>query len=577
MCLRRGIVVSINSDSAEHARRLNTEAAKMIKYGGLTEDEALALVTINPAKQLRIDNRVGSIEAGKDADVVIWNRHPLSSYALPDRVYIDGALYYDRSKEDQRVTDLKTKKDALLKAEKDAAEKAKAEKADKGDKKAPEGPSPASPSEPAPAAERSEAAPARAERGPVPAAVHITNDAPAIAITNARIVPVTSPVIEKGTILIKGGRIVALGRDVAVPQGADVIDATGSEVYPGWIEPSTSLGLDEPGPRGFQDTSEQTPLNPELRTRVAFHVESDGIPVARSNGVTTVGVAPDGGILGGEVAVMNLDGWTWEQATLRQSAGISMQFPPVRPPRRFGAAPGRDESYDDLKKARDKKLDDVVALLERARAYSAMPPASRPTDWVLESLVPVIDGAAPVFVGADSEADIKDAVAFADRAKIRIVLVGGAESPLVASLLKQKNIPVVFGPVQDLPTRPDFHQADRYRAGAALADAGVKFAFTMGGDETFERDLPYQAAESIAWGLSRDAALRALTIDAAAILGVDKEVGSLEPGKLANLFIAKGDPLEVRTEVTEVIIAGRRVGVDNIHRQFYEKWSKRGN
>ena len=131
MCLRRGIVVSINSDSAAHARRLNTEAAKMIKYGGLTEDEALALVTINPAKQLRIDNRVGSIEVGKDADVVIWNRHPLSSYALADRVFIDGALYYDRSKEDQRVTDLKTKKDALLKAEKEAAEKAKAEKGDR--------------------------------------------------------------------------------------------------------------------------------------------------------------------------------------------------------------------------------------------------------------------------------------------------------------------------------------------------------------------------------------------------------------------------------------------------------------
>ena len=299
-----------------------------------------------------------------------------------------------------------------------------------------------------------------AELGPA----HLVNDSAAIAIINARIVPVTSPVIEKGTIVMKGGRIVALGPDVAVPAGAQVIDAAGGEVYPGWIEPATSLGLDEPGPRGFQDTSEQTPLNPELRTRDAFHVESDGIPVARSNGVTTVGVAPDGGILGGEVAVMNLDGWTWEQATLRKSAGISMQFPPVRLPRRFGAPPPRDESYDDLKKARDKKLDDVVALLERARAYSAMPPASRPTDWVLESLVPVIDGAAPVFVGADSEADIKDAVAFADRAKIRIVLVGGAESPLVASLLKQKNIPVVFGPVQDLPTRPDFHQADRYRA-----------------------------------------------------------------------------------------------------------------
>jgi imidazolonepropionase-like amidohydrolase len=567
MCLRRGIVVSINSDSAEHARRLNTEAAKMIKYGGLTEDEALALVTINPAKQLRIDSRVGSIEVGKDADVVIWNHHPLSSYALADRVYIDGTLYYDRSKEDQRVTDLKTKKDALLKTEKEAAEKAKAERDGKEGKDADEH-KPVSLG-----AGWGGSTSVRYPAGLPP--VHITNDSPAIAITNARIVPVTSAVIEKGTIVMKAGRIVALGPDVAVPAGAEVIDATGSEVYPGWIEPATSLGLDEPGPRGFQDTSEQTPLNPELRTRDAFHVESDGIPVARSNGVTTVGVAPDGGILGGEVAVMNLDGWTWEQATLRKSAGISMQFPPVRPARRFGAPPARDETYDDLKKARDKKLDDVVALLERARAYSAEPPASRPADWILESLVPIVDGAQPIFVSADSEADIKDAVAFADRAKIRIVIVGGAESPLVASLLKQKNIPVVFGPVQDLPTRPDSHQADRYRAGAALADAGVKFAFTIGGDETFERDLPYEAAESIAWGLSREAALRALTIDAAAILGVDKEVGSLEPGKLANLFIARGDPLEVRTEVTEVIIAGRRVGVDNIHRQFYEKWSKR--
>jgi imidazolonepropionase-like amidohydrolase len=575
MCLRRGIVVSINSDSAEHARRLNTEAAKMIKYGGLSEDEALALVTINPAKQLRIDNRVGSIEVGKDADLVVWNHHPLSSYALPDRVYIDGTLYYDRTKEDQRVSDIKAKKEALLKAEKDAAEKAKAEKA--GDK----GPSGKGESESSPAAERSEAAPARVERGTMPASVsepapvHITNDAPTIAIMNARIVPVTSPVIEKGTLVIKGGRIVALGPDVAVPAGADVIDATGSEVYPGWIEPNTSLGLDEPGPRGFQDTSEQTPLNPELRTRVAFHVESDGIPVARSNGVTTVGVAPNGGVLGGEVAVMNLDGWTWEQATLRNVAGISMQFPPIRPPRRFGAPPPKDESYDDLKKARDKKVDEVAALLARAHAYSAMPSASRPTDWVLQALVPVVDNALPIFVNADTESDIKDAVAFADRAKVRIIIVGGAEAPLVASLLKQKNIPVVFGPVQDLPTRQDFHQADRYRAAAALAEAGVKFAFTIGGDETFERNLPYQAAESIAWGLGRDAALRALTIDAAAILGVDKEVGSLEPGKLANLFIARGDPLEVRTEVTEVIVAGRRVGVDNIHRQFYEKWSKR--
>ena len=127
LCLRKGIVVSINSDSAEHARRLNTEAAKMMKWGGLTEDEALSLVTINPARQLHIDAHVGSIEVGKDADLVIWSHHPLSSYALADQVFIDGTRYYDRAKEDDRLTAIRTKKDTLLKAEKDAEKARKAE------------------------------------------------------------------------------------------------------------------------------------------------------------------------------------------------------------------------------------------------------------------------------------------------------------------------------------------------------------------------------------------------------------------------------------------------------------------
>src|SRR4029453_704865 len=114
---RKGVLVSVNSDSAEHARRLNTEAAKSMKWGGLTEDEALSLVTINPAKQLRIDNRVGSLEVGKDADVAIWNHHPLSSYAIVERVYIDGTVYYDRKGEESRLTGLKKEKSSLAAAE----------------------------------------------------------------------------------------------------------------------------------------------------------------------------------------------------------------------------------------------------------------------------------------------------------------------------------------------------------------------------------------------------------------------------------------------------------------------------
>jgi len=579
LCLRQGIVVSVNSDSAEHARRLNTEAAKMIKWGGLSEDEALSLVTINPAKQLRIDQRVGSIEVGKDADLVIWNRNPLSSYALADRVYIDGTLYYDRSKEEQRVEDIRTKKETLLKAEKEllkdrekakAGEKAKGEEEGKGGEEAKEGEG---------AENRKEmavAAPSVKPAASAAASRRARMDVPTLAIINARIVPVASPVIEKGTIVLKAGRIDALGPDLAVPPGAEIIDAAGQEVNPGWIDPTSTIGLVEPGPRGFQDTAESADFNPELRARVAYHAESDAIPVARSNGVTSVGVTPTGGILGGQIPVMNLDGWTWEEATLSPLAGLTMQFPPMQPPRAFGARePKRDETYEELKKARDKKLDAVAALLRRARAYAALPPAARPTDWALQALVPIVEGAVPLFVAADREADIKDAVAFAEREHVHLVITGARESPLVASLLKKKDVAIVLGPVQTLPTRDDSHQAATYRTAAALADAGVRFAFTAGDDETFERTLPYQAAQSIAWGLPREAALRALTLDAATILGVADQIGSLEPGKVANLFIARGDPLEARTEITEVIINGRRVGVDNIHRQFYEKWAKR--
>jgi len=568
---RKGVLVSINSDSAEHSRRLNTEAAKSIKWGGLSDDEALAMVTLNPARQLRVADRVGSIEAGKDADLVIWNRHPLSNYAVADRVYIDGALYYDRSTEDARVAELASKKAALVQAEKDAAAKEK-----KDDKK------PEAPEAPPTTTATNGTNGANGTNGgglkPLENAKSVKNpEKPAslVAITNARIHPITAASIERGTIVLRAGRIEALGATVAVPSGAQVIDAAGADVYPGFIDPSTALGLDEPGPRGFADTAESVEYNPHLRTRTAYHPDSEAIAVARSNGVTTVGVAPTGGILAGEVAVMQLDGWTWEEATLRPSAGIAFQFPPIVRPRSFGAAPDRDKAYADLKKERDRKLDTLADLLARARAYSRTPPAAKVADWVLAALVPVVEGELPLVVTANREADIRDAVAFAEREHVRMVIDGGAEAPRVAALLKEKQVPVILGPVLQLPTRPDDHHAATYKAAAALAEAGVTFALSGGSDATNVRLLPYQASQSVAWGLPRDKALSAITIDAATILGVASEVGSLEPGKRANLFISKGDPLEARTEITHVFINGRNVGVDNIHKRLYEKHAAR--
>jgi imidazolonepropionase-like amidohydrolase len=604
---RKGVLVSINSDSAEHARRLNTEAAKTIKWGGLSEDEAFATVTINPAKQLRIDNRVGSLEPGKDADVVIWNRHPLSSYAIVERVYIDGTVYYDRRGEEGRLTSLRKEKSSLAAAEsgtRSATSNPQSEEqqggttrekpdADERRLRPERGAKPPGESErgwgPA-SSERSTSGPRAGDEGlqatgtTGSAAATTTQAKPAgsvVAITNATIHPITRPTIDWGTIVLRGGRIEAVGANVSVPAGAKVVDAAGAHVYPGFINARTQIGLNEPGPRGFEDVSEMLDFNPQLRTRVAYHAESDSIAVARTNGITTVAVMPGGGTFGGEVAVMNLDGWTWEEATLKPNVGITFNFPLIGGGGgrggggRGGGGGGGGEglTYDDMKRTRDRRLDDIARLFDQVRAY-AKAGADKKVDWTLEALVPVAEGRLPLVTSVNRAQDIRDAVAFADRIKVKIVVSGGTEANMVAPLLKEKNIPVILGNVLSLPANEDAFHAATYQLAGELSLAGVKVAFSTS-DAAYVRIVPYHAAMSVAWGMNRDEALKALTINAAEILGVADRVGSLEPGKDANLFVAKGDPLEIRTAITHVFINGKDVGLDSKHERLYQKYIAR--
>ena len=566
LMVRKGVLVSINSDSAEHARRLNTEAAKTIKWGGLTEDEAFALVTINPAKQLRIDDRVGSLEPGKDADVVIWSHHPLSSYAVADRVYIDGTLYYDRQAETARLTQVTREKQMLAASE-------------RPEKAAPATTEPQPRSAPRIADSNARSAGTSGTNGHGTSGSGTDGEQPGtsgevVAITNARIHPVTSATIPRGTIVIRGGSIDAVGADVRAPAGATVIDAGGADVYPGWIDGRTTLGLAEPGANSFYDVNEMLDFNQVLRAIVAYKADSDAIPVARANGVTTAAVVPSGGILGGQAAVVNLDGWTFEEAALRPMAGISFQFPTVGRQGGFGPNPDLNRDYEELKKERDAKLDEVATLIERARAYARTPQAQRTIDWSLEAMVPIVERRAPLLTFADRETEIRDAIAFADRHEVRIVITGGMESPLVAPLLAEKGIPVILGDVLELPSREDMPHAATYAAAGELARAGVKFAFGTGGYQNV-RLVPYNAAISVAWGLPRDRAIRALTIDAAEILGVADRIGSIERGKAANLVVAKGDPLEIRTEITHVFINGRSVGLETRQVELYRKYAAR--
>ncbi len=276
--------------------------------------------------------------------------------------------------------------------------------------------------------------------------------------------------------MIRGKKIEAIGANVPVPAGAKVVDAAGADVYPGFINARTQMGLNEPGPRGFEDVNEMLDVNPQLRTRVAYHAESDAIPVARANGITTVAVMPGGGTFGGEVAVMNLDGWTWEEATLRPNAGITFNFPALGGGGGRGGGGrggGRGGTRTHLRGT------EARARSARRRARTAVRPgrapmpgraSARPWTGRSKRSYRSSNGSFRSSCRRIARQDIKDAVAFADRVKVNIVISGGMEANRVAQLLKEKNIPVILGNVLTLPASEDaFHAATYQLAGELVA------------------------------------------------------------------------------------------------------------
>ncbi len=548
----KGVNVSINSDSAEHARRLNTEAAKSVRWGDLNDDQALALVTINPARQLGIADRVGSLEVGKDADVVIWNHHPLSTYAIVEKTYIDGKLYYDRETDLVRVAAVEKEKAELM-----AQLNAGRGQAGRGGRGA-----------------AASAMPAPSE-GPGnlfniesrPVTIQYNADGPTWAITNARIVTMAGAVIERGTIVIDGNRIQSVGANVSAPPGASTVDARGASVYPGFIDGATDLAIREPGVSGMDDVSEMLDFNQMLRTRVAYQSDSDAIPVARVEGITNAAIFMGGGVITGEVPLMSLDGWTWEENAVRPSAGLGMSFPGGGGGGRGGRGGGGGgaNAQDQIRKLND--------MLARTKAYMANP--TRAMNWDLEPFIPLLKGEMPLYVQAGSAEAIRDAIGWAEAQGVNIVIRTSGQSAVEqAELLARKRVPVILGEILSLPQGEDSFHAASYQAPGKLAAAGVTFAFSSGGYSNV-RLIPFQAAMAVAWGLDRDAALRALTIDAAKIFGADRALGTIQAGKLANLFVVNGDPLELRSRVQHVVIAGRDVPLESKHTELFKRYMGR--
>ena len=393
---------------------------------------------------------------------------------------------------------------------------------------------------------------------------------PTWAITNARIVTVSGPVIPKGTIVIKGNRIEAAGANVTVPSGVKPVDAGGATVMPGMIDASTDIGLNEPGVRNYDDVSEILPFDQMLRTRVAFKADSIAIPVARTEGITTVAVRPGGGTISGEIPVMNLDGWTWEEATLRPAAGLAFNFP--------GAAGGRGGGGGGRGGAAPQTGPDPMKtlnqLLERARVY-AKQPATRQVDWTSSRSCPCsIDARRSMCSPPPNRASAmrwpgprsRTCVSFCRPAPTRNGSPDCSSSTTSRSS-SRASCRCRRGKTSSTPTRirllacwPKLVFRSRSRAAGSSS-----------------RDVPFQAGRAVGWGLSRDDAIKALTLDAARILGVDSQVGSIDPGKIANLVVINGDPLEIRSQIQHVIIAGRDVSLDNSQVELLTNtWRARG-
>jgi imidazolonepropionase-like amidohydrolase len=396
---------------------------------------------------------------------------------------------------------------------------------------------------------------------------------------------VSGAVWEKADLLMADGRIAAIGPDLAAPAGAAIVDVTGRHVYPGIISANSQLGLTEiAAVRATVDTTELGTVNPNARTQVAVNPESELIPVARLNGVLTAAITPlAGGGFGGNAslfagtsALIRLDGWTWEEMTLRPTVALHLYWPSLD----VNRDPRNPRGESEQRRAIAERLKLIRDTFAAARAYAGAKSAGRAdTDLRLEALLPVLRGEKKLFIHANALNQINSALDWARAEQLPFTLVGGRDAWMVADRLKEAGVGVILAGTFNLPPRRDDAYDTAYAAPAKLHAAGVKFCIAMGTDgasETAnERNLPYEAALAAGFGLSREDALRSVTLSAAELLGVAAELGSLEPGKRATLIVTDGDLLEITSNVQLAYIDGARIDLRSRQTELHEKYRQR--
>ncbi|MCS3757449.1 amidohydrolase family protein [Salinibacter ruber] len=401
------------------------------------------------------------------------------------------------------------------------------------------------------------------------------------ALTNAQVIVAPGDTLDDGTVVIRDDSIAAVGPDVSVPSDAQAFDLSGQMVYPGFIDSGTHLGLAEigslPETRDFNEIGD---LTAHMNALTAVNPSTVHVPTTRVHGITSVITEPENGILPGTAALIGLHGYTPEQMHLGDVTLTKLNFPSVG---RQG--PSDDRSPETIQKEAEKaltQLNDLWAQAERyARIDSAVaeqPEARRQPEFVpaMEGLLPVIRGEQPLMISANAAADISKALDWAEERGVldQLILSGALEGWRVADEIAAANVPVLVGSIMQPPSRESDRYDKAYRTPALLHDAGVTVALRSGKTENV-RNLVFHAGFAAAHGLGKTEALRAITTTPARIFGVADQVGTIEAGKRANLFVADGDPLQPATDVQHLFIDGYKLPLENRATKLYDEFLNR--
>ena len=392
-------------------------------------------------------------------------------------------------------------------------------------------------------------------------------------ITNTTVHIGNGTTLTDASVAFENGKIIGVGQ-ITVPAGAKVIDGTSKHVYPGLILPTSDLGLKEisAGVRGSNDHTEIGENNANIRSIVAYNTDSKIIGVLRENGILLAGVAPEGELIEGQSSVVQLDAWNYEDAAYKMDNGLYINMPSFMVRRGGRAAFMRPGPGSDPVKVAMEKIETIKTFFTDAKAYY-QEKTHATNNLKLEAVRGLFDGKQKLFVRANEVKQILLALDLAKTFGFKLVIVGGTEAYQIADLLAENNVPVILDRQHSLPTMEDDDVDQPYKTPAVLQKAGVLFCLNDTHDQSRFRNLAFNAGTAATYGLTKEQALSAVTLNAAKILGIEDKAGTIETGKDANLLIVIGDLLDMRSSViAQAFIQGRNVSLDNKGKQLYERY-----